>query len=198
MLVLGTAYCMLAWQWTRPRWRRTRYAYAIAAVLLVGVPATFIDLAVFAGFYDDGQTTTISVSDYNACNWLRNSTPQEAIAQGLPEYPNAYYRVTPISVIGARRVALGRYQNAAHDLRPPAEFQQLKADIQSLFEPERSHRWPEVLDRYGISYVYLGEHEKAWQDPDIAEYYEAESRFARVYSQDGVDIFQYLPSLKRK
>lgn len=198
VLMIGTGYFLAAQCWAAPVWPRRPYRLAAGALLLPALATTGVDFAVFAGLYDDGHTSTISEADYRACRWLRNNTPEDAIVQSLPEHRTGYYAISPVSVIGTRRMALGRYENAARAFGSRDDFDRFKSDIHSLFQPDRSQDWPGIVERYGIRYVYLGEHEKAWQDPEIAEYYRADSRFTRVYSQDGVDIFQYLPSYKRK
>lgn len=170
---------------------------AILASVLLGVPTLVIDFAVFAGLYDDAQTSRISCADYEACDWLRTNTPREAVVQSLPEYGDSRYEMTPVAMIGGHALAMGNEKCAWSICRTEKrDFAELKRDVYSLFEVIPCKEAERILQEHFIAYVYVGEHERAWRPGGVEKYYANPQVFAKVYSCNGVDIFSYRNNVK--
>jgi hypothetical protein len=195
LIASGWYFCFLS---VRPRDSfLVKYPRVVLAVVLLGVPALAIDCAVFSGMYDDGQTGRVSCADYDACEWLRANTPLDAVVQSLPQYDEGYHDMTPLADIGGRTLAMGRTMIAQQICKANSlDFERLKRDTYSLFEPATCEDAERVLREYSIAYVYVGSHERAWRPGGTDKYYATPQLFQKVYSCNGVDIFLYRNNTK--
>lgn len=174
-----------------------RHPRIVFGIALLGVATTFVDFATFAGLYD-GKKGVVLQEDYEACLWLGDKIPIEAVVQGLEMYyGSSYYRISPIGAIGGRAMAAGKPVMADMTTRSKSEWLGIRAEIRSLFEPTSCDQARRVLDKYGIHYVYVGPHERAWRNGGVTKYYANPSVFENVYSRNGVDIFLYQPPQER-
>jgi hypothetical protein len=164
------------------------------SVSVFGFATLIIDFAAFAGFYDAGETSKISLADFEACSWIRKNTPLFAVIQSLPEYSTGYYKMSPVAFIGGRRMALGNLKIGGYSFPSRGKFKVTKNEMLLLFETADIQKAINVIDKHSIDYVYIGPHERNWSSDGVKKYYDNPNHFKLVYSKMGVDIFRYYPA----
>jgi uncharacterized membrane protein len=180
---------------TSLRVRNMRLGGRIALLVLIGLGCIsfFTDLAAFSGFYDAGQTSTVSQADFEAYAWLRENTPRESIVQSLPEQSEGtYYEISPVAMLAGRAMALGNLKMARLSSPSQETFRTTRDDIERLFRSQELEAIVAVLDKYCIDYVYIGASERAFGGDQMMSYGSYPDRFMRVYSENGVEIFRVL------
>lgn len=166
-----------------------------AGIILLIIPAiiTFgIDVAIYSGYLDFGQKSTISNADYTASTWLRENVPIDAIVQSLPEYyAGCYYPVSPVAMIGGHAMALGNLKIARINSPSKDYYSRIINEIQNIFHTADITEARNIIKKYNISYIYIGPNEKLHKE-GIKKYYENEELFKLIYSNNGVDIFRII------
>jgi hypothetical protein len=172
-------------------WRRHRRRLgATTALLALGVSAILVDVAALSGYYDTGQTSSVTKADEAACDWLRTQTPPNSIVQSLPELPDQYYAISPVAMMGGRAMALGNSKIASLSCSSDAEMKRIYDEIDTLFRSPDLDETLGVLRKYDIDYVYVGPAENAYGGRNMDKYRLNDRLFTRAYSRDGVEIFE--------
>lgn len=130
------------------------------------------------------------VSDYQlfhpdavACaEYVENETPREAV------FLTGTQHVNPISALAGRRIVCGPdLYLFFHGL----DYRQNQADCERFYEDPIGNL--DVLARYDVSYIVVGDYEVSDYDVDLAA---LDARFARVYESDYFLIYQVAPGDK--
>lgn len=173
--------------------KRRRYFTASTGVVILGLLTLVTDVAALSGFYDTGQTSSVSVADVRACAWLRANTPLRSVVQSHPDaHSSRSYGIFPVVMMGGRAMALANSKMARLSSLSREEYESMKGEITSLFESPSPATVLSVLAKYEIDYIYIGPHEKRNGGRALAEYASGEERFTRVYSEDDVEIYHYM------
>ena len=224
-LLSVTAGVSLAWVWGRARrWTRAwRCAWwsAVGAVVLggalflpfgidarasnrmtEGVGLTLDGVAYMeAGSVMDGdpgkEARVISLSgDYAAIRWLQdNIEGSPVILEGLGY--REYLWANRVSInTGLPTVAGWRWhQVQQRPLLPGATVDRRREDVRICYETQQASRAWEILRRYGVGYIYVGDYERAYHSPEgLAKFDEmVTSGYLRVaYDAGDVTVYEVL------
>ncbi len=128
--------------------------------------------------------------DYAAIEWLRANAPDGAIileAPGVGEY-SAYNYTGRVSAMTGLPTLLGWGNHQSQWRGNYDEPGRREPDIQQLFNTSDIQQTKALLDKYNITYVYVGSLEQERYSPQGLKKFE---RFMDVvFQQDGVTIYQ--------
>jgi hypothetical protein len=170
-----------------------KWVFASFMIGVLGATTLVTDFAGFSGSFGIEGKSAISSADFEASSWIRNNTPLTSIVQSLPEYADGYYPMSPIAYIGGRAMALGNLKAASTTLQSTEKFRSIKKDIYSLFDQVDLKQAIEIVNKYSIDYIYIGPRERNFSSEGVKKYYYDPVHFKLIYSEMGVDIFQYHP-----
>jgi YYY domain-containing protein len=127
--------------------------------------------------------------DYAAIQWLRQNAPDGAVILEAPGAQYAAYQYTGrVSALTGLPTLLGW---GGHQSQWRGNYEvpaRREPDINTLFNTSDLQKTRELLDKYDITYVYVGPLERERYSP------QGLNKFARlmevVYQQDGVTIYQ--------
>ncbi|BAI60817.1 conserved hypothetical protein [Methanocella paludicola SANAE] len=157
------------------RWlvsRNTLKMAAAAVVILLMVPSTLI----MVGFYNDSTYVHASTAEYEALQWIKENTPNNAV---IYEEPGFFPRVP---VVTGRDVA---YSGEIYTLQyHNVDLQADAYGILSITDPAALY---DKLSEYNVKYVFVGHREST--HPFITALKDARY-FLPVYDRDGVNIYE--------
>ncbi len=190
VLVLLLIFTAMFLEFLRARLPAAAFGLLVA---LVGAPAlvtVVVDRINSADIGNDTFTLYVSREDVRAATWIRTHVPDRAIVQASPDdySPVDFFSLIPI--LGERRTAAGDRFYARIFLVPQPAVDRRRVDIGRLFETESLQEARELLRRYRIAYVYVGDREKAAYRAGVRKFSDSPELFEKVYGNAGVDIFR--------
>lgn len=159
------------------RWLASRNVLKItvtAAVILLMVPST----AIMVGFYNDSSYVHATTAEYGALQWIKASTPTNAVIYEEPGFFPRVPVVTGRDVAYSGEIYTSQYHNV--DLQADAYGILSVTDPASLYER---------LSRYNVNYVFVGQRES--MHPFTTALTDTQY-FKPVYDKDGVIVYQVL------
>jgi YYY domain-containing protein len=194
LLAVAAAIC-LSWAWRATRrWRTSlREPWWGGMILLILGGALFLPFGIRARAVDrissatgltldgmafmqhgvvidgpDGDMQEIPLAgDYEAIRWMqKNIEGSPVILEGLGR--REYLWASRVSIhTGLPAVVGWRWHQAQQRAAVGAEMvNRRRADVDTCYETTDIPQAREILDRYGVRYVYVGQYEKAYYDQD--------------------------------
>ena len=127
--------------------------------------------------------------DYEAIRWLQaNVSGDPVILEAPGDHYAAYDYVARVSAMTGLPTLLG-WGNHENQWRGSyAEAAQREPDIEALYNGLDARRTTDLLDKYGIEYVYVGDLERQRYDPEgLAKF---ETLMEVAYQRGGVTIYE--------
>ncbi len=170
--------------------RNKRKLMALTVCLVaLGVPTFFVDICTGSNIWDVSSTTYVSDADHKACEWIKRNVPTDAVIQSAPSYPG-YYSYSLMTMSAERRTALGPWKIAAMLHGAVDDVPMRHQDIKELFSTSDAAIAQQLIEKYGIQYIYFGPHEiSTWPD-GASKFADRKDLFTKVYSNDGVNIYK--------
>jgi len=173
------------------RWPKPAFYLLLAFITAPALLSALIDRSHLADISNAKFTLYISEEDMQAATWIKTHVPDRAIVQSSsPEFKVSFFTLIP--VLGERRTAVGDKFYARIFQIPPAAVERRKGDIAQLFETSSLAEAMEILKKYQINYLYLGEWEKASYPQGVQKFYSFPNLFEKVYGNPKVDLFKIL------
>ena len=94
-------------------------------------------------------------SDYEACNWLNENVEGNAVI--LEATGDSYSDYGRISVITGLQNVLGWYVHEWLWRSEPTVLDKRKADIETIYTSTDEYQVRELIEQYGIEYIYVGD-----------------------------------------
>lgn len=171
---------------------RTRISKVIVTVLVVlGLPSVFVDNLIASDI--SKPSTYIRRPDMEAAVWIKNNLPKQAIIQAEPNHPGIeigyepkyYYSLIPI--FAERRTVMGEWKVSSQAHSQTDMVGERFHSIKKMFSTSDLREAIEIIKKYSIEYVYLGELEKRLYPDGIIKFFNKEY-FEQAYWKDGVYI----------
>jgi len=167
-----------------------------AGLVLAAVPTFFTDIHYTSNIDDLYNTRYVRVADQEACDWIRQNLPENAVIQGYYNYfidPDRGIYISLISSFAQRPQVLGWYTGAATivaDGWPVAN--QRRSDIEKTLATDQVSALVSFVRKYSVDYVYVGPSEQERFEHLLPLIEGAPDQFQQVYLKDGVAIFHYV------
>jgi hypothetical protein len=166
----------------------------VILLIAVGAPTYATDLMVSSNL-DDPRNTYIGQSESEACQWIRENLPADAIVQAEPNHPGEDSGFTPlysyslIPVFAERPTAVGEWKVSSQEHAKPSEVSERFHAVRRMFSTDRVGEALEVIRRYKIDYIYIGRLEKKSYPEGIEKFSANPTLFRPVYSNRGSEIY---------
>ncbi|HWP48395.1 MAG TPA: hypothetical protein VNM22_14615 [Candidatus Limnocylindrales bacterium] len=171
------------------KWSRPAFYFWVGLISLPALLTVLMDRSHLADIYNTKFTYYVSEEDMQAVTWIRTQVPELAVVQSLPpEYKITYLTLVPM--LGQRRTAISDWFYSRIFQIPQTKVDHRQKDISRLFETNNLVEAQEILKRYQIDYVYVGEWEKSSYPFGVQKFYHFPRLFEKVYSNSKVDIFK--------
>jgi hypothetical protein len=171
------------------RWSRPIFYFWVGLISLPALLTVLMDRSHLADIYNTKFTYYVSEEDMQAVTWIKTQVPDLAVVQSLPpEYKITYLTLVPM--LGQRRTAVSDWFYSRIFQIPQAKVDRRQQDISRLFETNSLVEAQEILKKYQISYIYVGEWEKTSYPFGVQKFYHFPRLFEKVYSNSKVDIFK--------
>jgi uncharacterized membrane protein len=166
----------------------------ITCLMAFGLLTLFVDIYSASNVKDESNTTFINPADYAACQWIKRNTPLGATVQCEPEYPGVY-GYSLISCFAERAMVVGESKlgRTLHVLNGYEFSESRKRDIRRMFSATDISVSLEVIEKYDISYVYVGSLEKTLYPEGVMKFGQNDHLFTNVYSNEEVTVYQFEP-----
>jgi uncharacterized membrane protein len=131
-----------------------------------------------------------------AAEWIKENLPKAAIIQSEPNYPGAEngkfpkYAYSFIPIFAERRTAIGEWKASSQEHSKPDEVSERFHSIKRMYSTRSVKECVEILNRYDISYIYVGELERKLYRDGIDKF-ENNMNFDLAYSKNGVSVFRF-------
>jgi len=173
------------------KWPRPAFYLLLSLIAGPALLTVLIDRDHLADIYNEKFTLYVSEEDMQAATWIKTHLPDRAIVQSSsPEFEVTPFTLIP--VLGERRTAVGDKFYARIFQVPQSAVNRRKKDIARLFETDSLAEAMEVLKKYQINYLYLGEWEKETYPFGVQKFYSFPRLFEKVYENPRVDLFKVL------
>jgi uncharacterized membrane protein len=143
-----------------------------------------------------GESVTISLADdYEALRWIQRNiegSPVVAEAHSSNPYRSIANRVTMYTGLPAI-VGWDWHQRQQRAVVPGSLVTNRIQDVGSLYNTPDIAQAQEILNKYGVSYVYVGELERSYYRPEGIAKFEQMARSGLleiVYQDEAVTIYQ--------
>lgn len=184
---------LTAYFWQRSFQTRKIMIMTIILVLMA-FPSFFTDNFIASDI--SNPSTFVRRSDMEAAKWIKKNLPLNAIIQAESNYPgidNQYepkYCYSFVPIFAERRTAMGEWKVSSQEHSTTGEVGKRFHSIKKMFSTTSLNECIEILERYNIDYIYVGELEKYLYPEGIKKFYQNKRNFEQVYSLNGVEIFQ--------
>jgi len=161
-------------------------------VAFSAIPTFLIDIYITSDIENTNQTSYVNPADYKAYRWIKANTPRNAVIQSAPRYsftPDAY-DISPIAMLGERQMAVGHWKLSAMLHDSPEQVPLRYKDIKELFSASDLKRTVELISKYDIDYIYVGQNELSLYGQSVRKFEEHKDLFDLIYSIDGVNIYK--------
>jgi uncharacterized membrane protein len=143
-----------------------------------------------ATYSENNQTITL-YWDYDAIQWMRqNIKGSPVIAEantGLYHWGNRYSIYTGLPTI----IGWDWHQKQQYSLLPGELIDYRLQVVRELYDTPDSNRALEILRRYDVNYVIVGQLERAVYNPaGLAKFGQPNNMWGLVYQNEGVKIYQ--------
>jgi hypothetical protein len=127
----------------------------------------------------------IGIEEVKAGEWIRENTEKYALFIVNPYNSGEFIFNVPVGIFGERRFLLGGVEPG--EITGSSPLKDLEADIMSIFTSDNYRVVRTLLDKYKVSYIYYGPHERE----DYGEKAEMFEKYLEtVYSSKKVKIFK--------
>ena len=188
-LMVPVLLARVLWVLTRVGW--TTAGTLAAAVLVIGLPTTVIDLfnaqdianrKMALGFH---WTQPVTAPQQRAFDWVRRTLPQNAVVQMEPMHRGAD-QWSLIPTFAERRMSAG----LPISLLPRPEYHDGSLEVQQLFRtPDPREAWQLARSR-GIDYLYVDPTDRAAYAEGTAKFDSAPELFERSYNSRGITFYR--------
>jgi hypothetical protein len=141
-----------------------RIRKSIAILLVLAFPSLITDNIVASDI--SNPSTYVRVSDMEAAEWIKKNLPKGAIIQAEPNYPGTEngkypkYAYSFIPIFAERRTAIGEWKVSSQEHSKTDQVAERFHSIKRMYSTRSVKECVEILNRYGISYIYVGELER--------------------------------------
>jgi hypothetical protein len=193
--IIPISLLMLAAYFLQGHLQAGRMRKGIAILLVLAFPSLITDNIVASDI--SNPSTYVRVPDMEAAEWIKENLPKAAIIQSEPNYPGAEngkfpkYAYSFIPIFAERRTAIGEWKASSQEHSKPDEVSERFHSIKRMYSTRSVKECVEILNRYGISYIYVGELERKLYRDGIDKF-ENKMNFDLAYSKNGVSVFRFL------
>jgi hypothetical protein len=178
--------------------KRRRVIVGVSLLCLSAVPNLLAYERAHFDITDSTVAMYVHASDRHAAEWIRDHTPLSAVVQSWPGQSSArpFFEsglestYSLLAVFAERQMAIGDYEFARNYAVPIPQVEARIAEIVQLFEKPQASDTVDLIERYGIDYVYWGVSERECCLENLG-WYEVSPLFEEVYDKDGVSIFRF-------
>jgi hypothetical protein len=174
---------------------QNRKKIILAIVLgLFALPSFFTDN--FLASNISNPSTYVRYTDMEAAKWIKRNLPPNAVVQAEPNYPgfeNTYkpqYAYSLIPIFAERRTAIGEWKVSSQEHSKTEEVGERFHSVKKMFATTNLKKCIQILEKYDIDYIYVGELEKNLYPNGIKKFFSC-SNFELIYYTDNVSIFKY-------
>lgn len=162
---------------------KNRFFGTFLTIILL-TTSTFSSLLTLANSFLN-KNYAYSYNDFKAGSWIRENTPPKSV---FIQMPTVHSSVTQIG--GRLRVLSYINWPYTHGYKDGFDnvFTRLE-DIRKIYGVCEPQMLKAILAKYGVNYVYYGDEEKR-EFPDVAFCFESLDFLKKVYSQDGILIYE--------
>lgn len=142
------------------------------------------------------SNTYVRSADMRAARWIKANLPESAVIQAEPNYPGPNKGVFPkysygfIPIFAERRTAVGEWKVSVQEHGRTQEVAKRFHNVRHMYATENLGETLNIIKKYGIRYIYLGELEQSLYPKALTKFLNA-SPFQPVYTDGVVYIFQY-------
>jgi len=186
-LIAFSAYCLLK-KWNE----KPRFRWIAVLLLLLAVPSFFVDAHLASDV--NNPSTYVKIEDLEAAKWIRNNLPKDAVVQAYTNYPGpSEFPFTPlyyysfIPVFAERETAFGEWKFSSQEHAQSGDVGTRFHQINTLFSTRDMEVAMKIIQKYNISYLYLGSVEKNLFGKGISKFMDS-SCFETVFSKGNVHI----------
>ena len=140
------------------------------------------------------RTTFVTPADREACEWIKKNTAFHSVVQCEPEYPGPY-EYSLIACFAERAMVIGESKQAKLVPIPniAQKAKERKADVQRLFKCNDLMESLQIIEKYKIDYIYVGENERFLYPEGIVKIENQTNFFKKVFDNGKVSLFKTLP-----
>jgi hypothetical protein len=175
---------------------RTRMLHkTILVLILLALPTLFTDNFIASDI--SNPSTYVRYSDMEAAKWIKRNLPRETIIQAEPNYPgkqgdkSPIYAYSFIPIFSERRTAIGEWRVSHQEHSRGREVGQRFHSIKKMYSTASLSESTEIIKRYDIDYVYIGELERELYPEGIAKFMNGK-HFQLIYLKGNVAIYRFV------
>jgi uncharacterized membrane protein len=164
-------------------------------LILLGLPSLFSDNFIASDIYS--RSTYVCYSDMEAAKWIKRNVPKEAIIQAEPNYPEkqgdntSLYPYSFIPIFAERRTAIGEWRVSHQEHSRTNEVGKRFHSIKKMYSTPNLGESVEIIRRYKIDYIYIGELEREMYPDGMAKFMNS-NHFQLIYSKGNVAIYKFV------
>lgn len=164
------------------KWLSYRNLTVITCILLA-IPTPFLDIYKLGSVSDKASTIFVKTEDVEACKWIKDNLPADAILQDFPG------STTPIVAFAERRVSLGDWEHAKSSGAAPEKIKERLDRIKEIFscnDPVRAYNASKELN---IDYIYVNQRCRSIF-PSSPMTFKESKFFEEIYDKNGIAIYK--------
>lgn len=143
-------------------------------------------------------STFVRAADMDAARWIKKNIPQDAVVQAEPNYPGIgdngiwpKYAYSFIPIFAQRKTAIGEWKVSSQEHGRPTEVAERFHAIKRMFSTRDFKECIELVNRYRINYIYVGELEKN-EYGNGTNKFNNRVLFDKVYSTNNAKIYRVI------
>lgn len=165
------------------KWRIRNASAIIVIFILLAIPTPFVDIYNLGVITNRPSSVFITVEDVEACKWIKDNLPVDAILQDFPG------ESTPIVSFGERRVSLGDWEHAKSSGITPREIKKRLEMIKEIFSSKDSLVAYKISEELNIKYIYINKR-CSNMFPSGSGKFKESTMFEEIFNTDGVKIYK--------
>jgi uncharacterized membrane protein len=133
--------------------------------------------------------------EYQAIEWLNENVEDAIILEAVGDniaYPADYSRAGRISASTGLQTVIGWWFSHESIMRPDEEIGRRVNDVRQIYSTENISRALSLLNKYNVSYVYVGRLERNLYEAKGLAKLESDC-FNEVFCNEGVEIYEVKP-----
>ena len=167
----------------------------VMTLMLMGLPSLFTDNFIASDI--SNPSTYLRSSDMEAAKWIKRNLPRAAVLQAEPNYPggekgyNPKYAYSFIPIFSERPTGIGEWKVSSQEHSKGNEVRHRFHSVIEMFSTTNLDEGIDIIKRYNIAYIYIGELERTLYPNGVAKFLNSE-HFQLIYSKGKVSIYKHV------
>ena len=172
-----------------------RFGMSMILLIAISLPTLITDNKIASDIKN--PSTFVRMSDMEAARWIKMNLPKDAVVQSEPNYPGPdemgdwnFYAYSFIPNFAQRITAIGEWKVSSQAHESPDKVAERFHDIKRMYLTTNVYECMNILKKYEVDYVYIGELEQKLYAEGISKFENNPEFFTSVFSTQFSEIFK--------